>query len=184
MMRVPRSSSLPANYAPRWHEQQLARPFAADKGAGAYREKSPYPLSLLGGNRILALFAVAGLAEHFDLTLLLLRARLGWAYPTLFYQRENRTANRLPLNAIAPEIIEVIRQRHTLDLSLYDFAQQRLRQQAAQYLDQPERALARFVRWNRLYQRGAELFNRARRLAPRPLRDQAHRWRQARNRPR
>ena len=66
-------------------------------------------------------FAVVGLAERFDQTLLLLTRKFGWQ--NVFYTRQNVTEGR-PLKEWLPEeTLAVVRQHNRLDLELYRYAQ-------------------------------------------------------------
>lgn len=63
-------------------------------------------------------FAVAGLQERFDETLLLFRRRLGWGWP--FYSRQNVTTRGYSLSDIDPADLEHIRELNSLDIELYE----------------------------------------------------------------
>jgi len=65
-------------------------------------------------------FAVVGLAERFDETLLLLGERYGWK--DMFYARQNATVDRPRLDELPEDAIEAIRAANPLDLELYVFA--------------------------------------------------------------
>ena len=70
-------------------------------------------------------FAVVGLTEAFDTTLLLLKRRLGWTdLPP--YQRRNVTQHRPSSNALSHEELQAIAETHQFDLLLYNFAKARL----------------------------------------------------------
>jgi hypothetical protein len=66
-------------------------------------------------------FAVVGLAEQFDQTLLLLKRRFGWR--NVFYSRRNVTQGRPPRDSLSQETLAVLRQHNRLDLELYRYAQ-------------------------------------------------------------
>ena len=65
-------------------------------------------------------FAVVGLAERFDETVLLLGERYGWE--DMAYTRQNVTSDRVRLNELPEETIEAIRKANALDVELYAFA--------------------------------------------------------------
>jgi len=62
-------------------------------------------------------FAVAGLLERFDETLLLFRRRLGWSWP--FYMKENVTRRGYRMEDIDAAELERIRELNRLDIELY-----------------------------------------------------------------
>lgn len=64
---------------------------------------------------------VFGLVEHFDLSLLLFRRRLGWR--NVFYRRVNVTAGRTQRSQVQAQTLERIRQLHALDMELYAWAE-------------------------------------------------------------
>ncbi|HVX31436.1 MAG TPA: hypothetical protein VHA53_13225, partial [Nitrolancea sp.] len=78
-------------------------------------------------------FAVVGLTEEFDRSLLLMRRTFGWGRP--FYVRENVSQNPGRSEAISPETRRVIEEYNALDIDLYEEArtrlEDRLRQQNA-----------------------------------------------------
>ncbi len=92
--------------------------------------------------------AVVGLVEHYDESLLLMKAVLGWRW--LFYRRRNVTANRPPQAAIPPETLRLIEDIHALDCALYRRAQE-LFQRQLQRLHRLGLEKALFTRLNQLY---------------------------------
>ncbi len=65
-------------------------------------------------------FAVVGLQERFDETLLLLKRRLGWRFP--FYVRRNVTRPERRIRALSPEDRALIEEQNQLDTALYGHA--------------------------------------------------------------
>lgn len=65
-------------------------------------------------------FAMVGLTERFDETMLLLQKELSWSYP--FYQRRNVNIDRPSIDAIPGRTIESILEHNRHDLELYRFA--------------------------------------------------------------
>ena len=66
-------------------------------------------------------FAVVGLLERFDETLMLIRREFGWnSWP--YYQRQNITAGRPKLAGTDPEVMRLIADRNRLDVALYAYA--------------------------------------------------------------
>lgn len=72
-------------------------------------------------------FAVVGLTERFDESVVLLTRTLEWR--RLVYTRENVTANRKPIDAISDEELELIQQHNALDLELYAAARRHFKKQ-------------------------------------------------------
>ncbi len=67
-------------------------------------------------------FAVVGLTERFDETLLLLRREFGWK--ELFYKRRNVTATRPTVADVPQAAIDAIVERNWMDIEMYRFAQE------------------------------------------------------------
>ncbi|MGF1514702.1 MAG: sulfotransferase family 2 domain-containing protein [Elainellaceae cyanobacterium] len=74
-------------------------------------------------------FVVAGTSEQFDATLLLLGQRLGWSPSP--YPRLNVNPQRPKRELISPRAIAIIERYNALDLALYHYVNQRLKQQIA-----------------------------------------------------
>lgn len=92
-------------------------------------------------------FAVVGLTEAFDETLLLLQGVFGWR--NLYYARVNVTRQR-PLRAeISPDIYEAICQHNQLDLELYRYAADRFSTRLQQEGEPFRRQVQAFKRRNR-----------------------------------
>jgi hypothetical protein len=70
-------------------------------------------------------FAVAGLTERFDESLVLMARQLDWPGP-LFYRRANVTSNRPRAEEIDPDIRARFEERNQLDRQLYCYVAQRL----------------------------------------------------------
>ncbi|MGH8067121.1 MAG: hypothetical protein ACRERE_18170 [Candidatus Entotheonellia bacterium] len=69
-------------------------------------------------------FAVVGLTERFDETLILLRRSLGWRrFP--FYIRQNTTKNRLLKDNLSTEVLKAIKRYNELDMELYEYVRER-----------------------------------------------------------
>jgi hypothetical protein len=68
-------------------------------------------------------FAVVGVTERFDETLVLLNRRLGWTREVVSYPR-NVNPDRRPTESIPRSTLELIRERNALDAELHRFAQQ------------------------------------------------------------
>jgi hypothetical protein len=102
--------------------------------AGPYyrdpRGQCPRDLLELAKDNLQNRFAVVGLAEHFDETVLLLGERYGWK--DMAYTRQNVTSDRVRLNDLPDETLDAIRQANALDVELYAFAAKLLRRAVEQ----------------------------------------------------
>ena len=76
-------------------------------------------------------FAVVGLTERFDETMLLLRRAFGWRMP--FYERRNVSRHRLRRETIPAEEFDTIRAVNSLDMELYAHAQMLFEAQIQRY---------------------------------------------------
>lgn len=65
-------------------------------------------------------FAVVGLTEEFDKTLILLKRAFGWRH--VYYMRQNVTKNRPQAASFSRQTLNVVREYNQLDLELYAFA--------------------------------------------------------------
>ena len=94
-------------------------------------------------------FAVVGLTEEFDRSLILIRRVLGWRHP--FYMRQNVSSFRPRKEDIPDETLRVIQAYNELDCELYRYGkelfQEQIRQQAAAF----ERELRIFKKVNAIY---------------------------------
>ncbi len=81
--------------------------------------------------RNLEQFAVVGLQERFDESVLLMRQALGWGWPVL--ARHNTTPNRPGLDAVDTHTRELITEHNALDLELYKFGRACFERQLAAY---------------------------------------------------
>jgi hypothetical protein len=69
-------------------------------------------------------FAIAGLTERFDESVILMKRVFGWQTP--YYLREKVTPNRPPREAVPEEAIECIRKYNRMDLEIYEYASRSL----------------------------------------------------------
>lgn len=94
-------------------------------------------------------FAVFGIQERFDETLLLLHHRLGWQkYPLYVSQKVAPKRANKPL---APDIDTQVRERNRYDFALYDWAVQAFDQQLKAALSNLATELQRYQQVNRRY---------------------------------
>jgi len=93
-------------------------------------------------------FAVVGLSENFDETLILLKREFGWDWP--FYTRQNVTTSKIPRENIPGATIEMIKGYNQLDIELYEYARQllyeKIRQQGESFFDEVEE----FIKLNKV----------------------------------
>jgi hypothetical protein len=75
-------------------------------------------------------FAVVGLVERFDESLLLLQRVLGWG--RLFYVRQNVAERRPRQEDLPTETLELVKRHNALDLELYQYASTFFREQIRQ----------------------------------------------------
>lgn len=94
-------------------------------------------------------FAVVGLTEEFDKTLVLFKQALGWT--ETFYTKRNQTKNRKAVKEVPQEIIKIIESYNDLDLELYKFAQTRFQETIERQGDVFERELQKFLSLNEKY---------------------------------
>ena len=94
-------------------------------------------------------FAVVGLTERFDESIILMKQHLGWSFPV--YQTRNKTRNRPARRDVNAATREVIRTHNVLDVQLYDDLQTRFDAQITEGGSHVRRHLARLQRLNRLY---------------------------------
>jgi hypothetical protein len=95
-------------------------------------------------------FAVTGLTERFDESLLLLQRAFGWR--NVYYMRHNVTQDRPRQGELPADTLALIRQHNQLDMELYDFTCMLFEAQLKQSgLDIPAE-LDRFHRMNRVVQ--------------------------------
>jgi hypothetical protein len=92
--------------------------------------------------------AVAGLAERFDESLLLMRHACGWKLPLYASENVAPASARKPID---PGVRREIEARNALDQELYDHAAARLERQIAEGGDAFRREAERFARLNTLY---------------------------------
>ena len=67
-------------------------------------------------------FAIVGLTERFNESLILMKRAFGWRAP--YYRSEMVTPGRTLSHTVAPEFLDIIRDKNALDLELYSEAEQ------------------------------------------------------------
>jgi len=99
-------------------------------------------------------FAVVGLTETFDDSILLMRQKLGWGLPVYWYQ--NKTTKRPRKEEHPSEAIDVIREYNKLDLELYDFCKDRFLEEVTSAALSMDRRLLRLG--NAMYRPSANVY--------------------------
>lgn len=94
-------------------------------------------------------FAMVGLVERFDESLLLLKKVLSW--DSIFYYQKNKTPQRPYQRQIPPETLALIKKENRLDLQLYEFAQQQFAKQLMKQDEGFVDELRRFQFWNHTF---------------------------------
>lgn len=110
-------------------------------------------------------FAVVGLVERFDESLLLLQLQFGWR--AVYYTRHNTSAPHYNLEAhpANEQTLQLIRRHNRLDDELYRFAADRCAQQIAQAGPRFRRRLRRFQTINQIVSPCLRLYWRARKVS-------------------
>ncbi|MEM6612585.1 MAG: sulfotransferase family 2 domain-containing protein [Cyanobacteria bacterium P01_C01_bin.72] len=67
-------------------------------------------------------FAVVGIQERFDESLLLLHQKLGWNKMPFYYRRNTNRSNSYSRLEISADALSIIRKHNELDLELYEYA--------------------------------------------------------------
>ena len=95
-------------------------------------------------------FAVAGLTERFDESLVLMAIELGWNW-TPYYLNRNVTQDKPVARQIDPVALKAIEQANPLDFELYEWASQRFQTQLARRQPEVDTRIAQLSRANTLY---------------------------------
>lgn len=95
-------------------------------------------------------FAVAGLTECFDESLVLMAIELGWNW-TPYYLKRNVTQDKPVAKQIDPVALKAIEQANPLDFELYDWASRRFKTQLARQQPEVDTRIVQLNRANRLY---------------------------------
>lgn len=109
-------------------------------------------------------FAIVGLLERFDETLILFRRAFGWR--NVFYVKKNVTRNRPSKKAIPRNIVAAIEKRNELDMELYRYAEDMFDGVIHEQDSSFDRELYVFQLQNKLYQTQDKLYQRIQLFAP------------------
>lgn len=96
-------------------------------------------------------FALVGLSERFDESLVLMCIVLGWAWLP-YYRNLNVTKGRPQHREIDPDVIAAIRETNRFDIELYEWVSERFEALAHQHRDQLRTRLQRLSLVNKVYQ--------------------------------
>jgi hypothetical protein len=96
-------------------------------------------------------FAVAGLTEDFDRSLMLMKRRLGWRHP--FYAPQNVARGRVRTAELRPNERRLIERFNQFDLELYEYARAVFQEEVCREDASFERELRSFTRLNALFGR-------------------------------
>jgi hypothetical protein len=94
-------------------------------------------------------FAVIGLTERFDETLILLKRAFGWK--TLFYDKEKVTRNRPRRKDVSKDTLNAIEKHNELDINLYQYVKELFEAQISQQVSFFEKELKLFKLLNNFY---------------------------------
>jgi Sulfotransferase family len=120
--------------------------FLSGKGQSiAYGECSRELLEIAKKN-IQEKFAVAGLLERYDETLILYKKYLGWNFP--LYIKENITYKKPKLGEISETALAVIKKYNEYDLELYQYVKERFEELIGQQSEDFARELKEFKSFN------------------------------------
>lgn len=114
-------------------------------------------------------FAVVGVTERFDESLILMQRALGWRTP--WYVRKNKTKRRPPREAVSDEVRDLIREQNALDVELYQFASRRFEKMVAEQDDTFQQDMRRLIFKNRVLDPPARLYLWARAMVAKLGRD-------------
>lgn len=95
-------------------------------------------------------FAVMGLVEEFDETLMLLMRTFEWKWHTLLHVRANVAPSRPRKEDLSSDTLDIIRRYNRLDLALYDFARRRFDEHKSQCKSLPAQ-VRRFQMLNSIF---------------------------------
>lgn len=117
--------------------------------AGAPPPFSPLPAEAIeeAKRNLREHFAVVGVTEHFDETLLLLKRRMGWTR-SVRYSRRNAAPERSTLEGLPASLVDRIREHTRMDAELADFAKTLLTEAVAREGEGFQRELATLRRSN------------------------------------
>ena len=91
-------------------------------------------------------FSVVGISEMFDESIMLMQQKLSWSWP--YYVIENPSHNKIKAYDIDSDIIDMIREANSIDIELYDYCINRLREEIIVLGDNFQKRLTEFITQN------------------------------------
>lgn len=131
-------------------------------GLSTPKNCSDRELLQIAQNNLDEYFAVVGITEMFDETLLILRNRFNWKTP--YYVKQNTAKKHSPTKSISQSTIALIEEYGSLDLQLYDRAKQKLQTQIAQLGEPFQKKLNFQKQVNSIYQPFGKVYSTARHI--------------------
>lgn len=101
-------------------------------------------------------FAVVGLAEKFDETLILMQTKLQWKIPV--YSKQNTTKNRPAKEDISRDVLKIIESYNEVDSELYKYVEKMVDEQINQQMPFFNRELKTLRLFNRVYQPPSKIY--------------------------
>ena len=101
--------------------------FAGNSGIPGRGKITPANMLAAAKENLSNHFAVVGLTERFDETLILLKREFGWDWP--FYIRDNVTKDKVARDDIPASTLAVVLEHNRLDAELYEYAKKRFIEQ-------------------------------------------------------
>ena len=149
-------------FAETWVDNDQTRLLAGKYGALSSETCSYDELLSVAKENLAKHFAVVGITEEFDRSLILMKRILGWRNP--FYMRRNVTRARPRKGEISQETLHSIEANNKLDLELYRYAKKLFQEQIGSQSSSFENELQRFRKLNGTYGRLHVLLSVGRRV--------------------
>jgi glycosyltransferase involved in cell wall biosynthesis len=138
-------------FAETYSDNDQTRLLAGKYGASSSGTCSDDELLNIARRNLSKYFAVVGIMEEFDRSLILMKRILGWRNP--FYMRRNVTRGRPRKDELPQETLDVIQANNELDLELYRYAEKLFQEQIGSQSPSFENELQRFRKLNGIYGR-------------------------------
>jgi Galactose-3-O-sulfotransferase len=149
-------------FAETWVDNDQTRILAGKYGAPSSETCSYDELLNIAKENLAKYFAVVGITEEFDRSLILMKRILGWRNP--FYMRRNVTRGRPRKGEISQETLYAIQANNELDLELYRYGKKLFQEQIGSQSPSFENELQRFRKLNGTYGRLHVLLSVGRRI--------------------
>ena len=118
------------------------------------RPETPFTANILdcAKENLTEYFAIVGVTERLNETLLLLAEQRGWNWQDILYSRRNVGNYNRSRGDVSSDVIALIRNRNQLDIALYQFARQRIEQAVQEQGDPFQDRLRVFEKQLAIYQ--------------------------------